>query len=268
MPRAVILHGHMFKNAGTTLDWSLRRSFGEGFVDHRDDDAMRNNGEYLATYLREHSSVTALSSHWLPLPVPETPDIKPRVLLLFRHPLERSRSVYKFERAQLDANAAGNKNARALSFRDYVKWRLQPGTGPAIKNFHTRYCSGNYFGKDMAQLYDQALHNLESIPLTGLVHRYGASMVLFEQSLVKVFPDLDLSWKIQNVSQSSTPSLEDKLEDIAEELGDTYSSLIDENKYDMMLFQYIQKRFEHQLSQIPKLGSHLSAMARRNESLT
>ena len=220
----------MFKNAGTTLDWSLQRCFGGGFVDHRDDEAMRNNVEYLTRYLREHSSIKALSSHWLPLPVPETPDIDPRVLMLFRHPLERSRSVYNFERAQLDTSAAGNLKARALSFKGYVKWRLQPGTGPALMNFHTRYCSGDYFGKDMAQLYDQALHNLESLPLAGIVHRYDASMVLFEQSLNEVFPDLDLSWQIQNVSQAKPLSLEDKLADIAKELGDTYSSLVDANR--------------------------------------
>ena len=35
--RNVILHYHLFKNAGSTLDWSLQRQFGAGFVDHRDD---------------------------------------------------------------------------------------------------------------------------------------------------------------------------------------------------------------------------------------
>ena len=39
--KQVILHGHIFKNAGTTLDWALKRSFGKAFVDHRRDDQMR-----------------------------------------------------------------------------------------------------------------------------------------------------------------------------------------------------------------------------------
>jgi hypothetical protein len=39
--RLVILHNHLFKNAGTTIDWSLGRELGSAFVDHRDDAGMK-----------------------------------------------------------------------------------------------------------------------------------------------------------------------------------------------------------------------------------
>ena len=45
----ILLHGHMFKNAGSTLDWSLRQNFGADFLDHRDDEYLRDNPEGLAT---------------------------------------------------------------------------------------------------------------------------------------------------------------------------------------------------------------------------
>ena len=41
LSRPVILHCHLFKNAGSTLDWSLHKQFGSTFVDHRDGDSMR-----------------------------------------------------------------------------------------------------------------------------------------------------------------------------------------------------------------------------------
>lgn len=35
--RDIILHSHIFKNAGTTFDYSLEKNFGKNFIDHRDD---------------------------------------------------------------------------------------------------------------------------------------------------------------------------------------------------------------------------------------
>ena len=64
--RHVILHGHIFKNAGTTFDWSLERCFGEGFVDHRDDKTMRERrARHLAELVNDAPSLRALSSHHL-----------------------------------------------------------------------------------------------------------------------------------------------------------------------------------------------------------
>ena len=52
--RHVILHGHIFKNAGTSFDWSLERSFGEAFVDHREDKLMREGRDkHLEAFLTE-----------------------------------------------------------------------------------------------------------------------------------------------------------------------------------------------------------------------
>jgi len=263
--RPLILHAHMFKNAGTTLDWSLQRCFGDDFDDHRDNDAMRQPGDYLVTYLNTHLQTKSLSSHWLPVPLPTLPGLEPRLVMLLRNPLERSRSVYNFERAQVGTNTPGNQRARELPFEEYVKWRLEPGTGPVLKNFQTRFCSGDYFGQDMGQLFKQAKANLESSPLVGLVHRYAESMVLFEEGLRDVFPDIDLSWRVQNASQAVVSPVEDRIEAIAAELGDTYSSLTDANKYDIMLLQAIEEKFERELSKIPDLDARLRSMQQRNE---
>ena len=258
--RTVILHAHMFKNAGTTLDWSLRRYFEDTFVDHRDDLAMRESQAYLSTYIKAHPALSALSSHWLPFPAPLMADTQTRVLMLLRDPLERSRSVYNFERAQEAANSPGNEKARSLSFENYVKWRLEPGTGPVIKNFHTRFCSGNYFGENMSKLYDQARANLDSIPLIGLVHRYSESMALFEHGLENEFRGIDLSWKTQNSTQALSVSLANRVSEIALELGNTFSALTDANKYDIMLLQHAEQLLDHRLTQIPNLDARLNSI--------
>ena len=43
MRRKVIIHKHLFKNAGTTFDWSLHKNFGNDFCDHRDDVIKKNS---------------------------------------------------------------------------------------------------------------------------------------------------------------------------------------------------------------------------------
>jgi hypothetical protein len=265
--RTVILHAHMFKNAGTTLDWSLRRYFEDKFVDHRDDDAMRKSGSYLSSYIKDHPNLRALSSHWLPFPPPDMADTQTRVLMLLRDPLERSRSVYNFERAQEAVNSPGNKKARSLGFEDYVKWRLEPGTGPVIKNFHTRFCSGNFLGENMGKLYDQARANLDSTLLIGLVHRYSESMALFEHGLETDFPGIDLSWKTQNSTQALSVPLANRLKAVALELGSTLSALTDANKYDIMLLQHAEQLLDHRLTQIPNLDARLHSIHQRNEIL-
>ncbi len=261
--RSVLLHAHMFKNAGTTLDWSLRRCFGTGFVDHRDDEGMRNQDNYLPTYLQDQPHISALSSHWLPIPPTVGPAIRGTVLMLIRNPLERCRSVFNFERAQV-GNSVGNIKATELSFKDYVRWRLEPGTGPVIKNFHTRFCSGDYFGNDIEALFTQAIANLEAIPLVGMVHRYAESMVLFEAGLHDSFPNIDLSWQVQNTSQSISEPLSNRIEAMAHELGDVFHALVEANQYDIALFQYAEEKFERELIKISDLAERVTSINQRN----
>jgi hypothetical protein len=197
--------------------------------------------------------------------LPSMPEFSPQVVLLLRNPLERSRSVYNFERSQVDTNTPGNQKARELPFDQYVKWRLEPGTGPVIRNFHTRYCSGDYFGKDIERQFEQAKKNLDSIPMVGFVHRYAESIVLFEEGLRDAFPDIDLSWRVQNSSQNEQLSQHDRLQIIEEELGNIFLELTDANKYDIMLLQYAEEKFERELSKILDIDARIAAILLRNE---
>jgi hypothetical protein len=256
----------MFKNAGTTLDWSLSRCFGAEFVDHRDDQCMRDKPSYLSNHLLSHPSIRALSSHWLPIPPILPATILGTVLVLLRNPLERCRSVYNFERMQ-PGNSVGNKKARELSFKDYVRWRLEPDTGPVIKNFHTRYCSGDYSGDNMPALFAQATSNLDAMPLVGVVHRYAESMVLFEAGLQDSFPNIDLSWQVQNSSQGVSEPLSNRIESISQELGNDFQALIEANKYDLALFQYAEEKLDLELSKISNLKERITSINQRNKLL-
>lgn len=170
----------MYKNAGSTLDWSLRRSFGASYVARVENKAMRDNPKSLYSYVDEHPRVRVLSSQWLPLPVPAVFWLRPYVLLFLRHPVDRCRSVYNFARKQQHSDQNGAKQAREFSFVDFVKWRMETTSGPVIRDFQTRYCSGKYSSQDMDEVYELAVANLDATPFVGFVHRYPESIALFE----------------------------------------------------------------------------------------
>jgi len=104
MDRIVIAHAHIFKNAGTTIDWILQRNFGKKFLDDRNDQLIRSDTEYVAKLLSKNKKLKAFSSHSLPLPVNQIEGIDLQVMCMLRHPLLRVRSVYDFERKQMKIN--------------------------------------------------------------------------------------------------------------------------------------------------------------------
>lgn len=263
--RQLLIHAHMFKNAGTTFDNSLQGSFGDGFIDHRDDDDMRKGADYLGPYLQEHTEIQALSSHWITFPLPKVQDLDFHLALIFRDPLERILSVYRFEKRQ-PTDSPGVLKARELEFPDYVRWRLSDNVGPVIRNFHTRYCSGRYMDEDLDSMYELALQTLESTPLIGLVNRYDESMVLFEYHLAQYFPQLDLSSTHLNTSDEIWRSAEEKKALALRELEPVMDEVLDANQYDLKMYRQVEERFERSLEKVPDFSRRLDAFRARSEA--
>ena len=141
--RSLILHGHLFKNAGSTFDWSLRRCFEDNFLDHRDDESMREGGnEFLKSLILKNPGLMAISSHVMPLMHSYPSGIKIIPIYFLRHPLLRVSSVYEFELLQLPAITPGAIEAKNRSFREYIAWRLDEKVGAIIRNYHSRYLGG------------------------------------------------------------------------------------------------------------------------------
>ena len=265
--RAVLVHAHMFKNAGSTFDWSLHRSFGSAFLDHRDDDAMKEGASYLGSLLEREQGLKAISSHWIGFPLPELDSIDIHLAMFFRDPIERIRSVYNFERKQEPASTPGAKKAKELGFLEYVKWRLQLAPGPAIKNFQTRYCSGNYFGESLDQMFESSLSTIESTSLLGLVDRYDESMVMFEYYLNDIFPDLDLAWQRQNASREDARSCTERRQAVEDDLNPILDLVMDSNQYDLQLYKLVEEKFDQSLAAVPNLEQRLQQMQSRNSFL-
>ena len=260
--RFVIIHNHIFKNAGSTIDWALQNNFGGAFVDHRDDVKMRKETNYLSAYLREHRRIIALSSHHLAMPLPSMPEVRLLTLMMFRHPVERVESVYNFERKHESDTHPGAIHARKYSLHDYIHWRMKPEVGATIRDFQTRKMLPlRTIGQDrisqdeIAQLKNQ----LMDTELLGLVGRFDESMVLFEEYLCKIFPNIDLSYVPQNVGQEPSTGLEARLLRLESEIGrETYDLLVNNNQQDLLLLEHAEKEIATRILKVNNFQEKLA----------
>ena len=265
--RPVITHCHIFKNAGTTLDWSLERQFGAGFLDHREDDNMRQGAAFLGPFIQNHPELKALSSHHVQFPLPAVDGVEMLPVIALRHPIDRARSVYEFERRQ-EADTPGAIAAKEKTFADYVRWRLEPGVSPTIRNFHCCFCTSRYEGEIGEQDYLEAVALLTATPLLVIVERYDESMLLLEHHLERYFPGIDLSYVRQNVSSGREGSLEERVSGVYDELGAELTHTFREhNHWDMALYEDACNIFNERLGAIGKLERFLERFRARCDRL-
>jgi hypothetical protein len=247
--RPVIIHCHIFKNAGTTLDWSLQRSFGYNFYEDRNDKEMRTKAGYLVDLLR-NNNISALSSHALRLPLPEVEEFSLIPLLLLRHPIDRIESVYRFEKIQPEITP-GAIHAKKYSLEDYIRWRMSPEVGATIRNFQCMTLVSNLKKHAVVEEGDYriAAERCRNLPALGIVDLYNESMILFEHYLRDNFPELDLSYIKQNVLRDSTISPDTSANRFLNNLSSEVAEmLVENNKYDIRLYnearQLVLHRFE------------------------
>ena len=271
--RHVILHGHIFKNAGTTFDWSLRKNFGDSFLDHRQDQLMRQDGSaHLQQLLLDKQQLKAISSHHMTQALPEMPQVRFTQIYLLRHPLLRLRSVYDFERKQRGATP-GSKAAKSKSFRDYVEWRMQHNVAHTIRNYQTLYLAGHHGLADddamSSKYFPRAIAAIGGEQMVCVVERYDDSMVLLEESLRQYFPDIDLAYVPQNVSRSKgrKASAEGVVAGTLDELGSLQKTAIDSNSYDLALYQLALSRLEARISAIEGFKIKLADFRERCQHL-
>jgi len=263
--KEVILHCHLFKNAGTTLDWALRRTFGDGFIDHRDDQKMRQDGiDYLSDFLSGSPAVRALSSHHMPF-MPEYK--KPfHWMLLLREPIGRVRSVYDFEAKQPESSL-GSKMAKKMDLSEYITWRMQDNVPAVIKNFYVRYlCDIKNSEVKINNLdIERAFQRLSlSNVLVGTVERFDESMVIFEESLKESFPEVDLAYVKQNIGSYKTDSPLSFLDDITPESRDL---LLENNQFDKKLHKMVSEGQKNTIRDIHGFDDKLAAFRERCNSL-
>ncbi|MHC4220405.1 MAG: hypothetical protein ACYSU7_18350 [Planctomycetota bacterium] len=269
MARQILFHYHIFKNAGTTVDWSLRRSFGDRFETF---DSASPRGTLLPDdvlgWVRDRPNVVAFASHQARFPVPGDGTVELRPIIFFRHPITRVASVYAFERRQRK-DTPGAVKARSCDFETYVRWRLEKPAATVLTNHQVAYCTpydpaqGGIKGRRRADLAE-ALDCLRACAVVGVVEEMDRSLVLAEHCLGREFVDLDLSHAPQNISRHTDLPLERQVEQVADQLGTrVMSELLERNALDLEMHEIATRQLETQVAAVSDFDDRLADFRQR-----
>lgn len=240
--REVIVHYHIFKNAGTTFDSLLESNFGDAFCDHREDGSMRKGkAAYLEEYLSRNAHLSAISSHHMCYPLPEMKNVRFHPVIFLRHPIERAASVYHFEKKQ-EANTPGAIYAKEHDFKAYIEWRLDLNVAGVVRDYQTKTILGKT-GRPRLELEkkdaDLAISTLKEQYIFGVVENFDASLNKISKRLNGYFQDFNDSYQKKNVNEKNLKlPLSEKLTSISEELGSVYDRLVEANACDLKVWEF------------------------------
>lgn len=246
MTRPVVLHFHLFKNAGTSVDVILKRNFGDAWGEVEGPNNKKLDSEPLVEFIRSHPNLKAISSHTAVVTLPKADDLNIIPMCFVRHPIDRIRSVYDFERVQ-EAKTPGAIQAKKGSFKEYVDWRLANPPSWQVKNFHAvRFKDFYEFTRPMQQelVEKRALRAVRNMPWLGLVEKFEQSMEAYALAIREHFPEFKIYQANANRTTNSQLSLQDNIEAFKDRVGiETYSELEEMNELDFRLYEIVKKRF-------------------------
>jgi hypothetical protein len=258
--RQVIVHYHIFKNAGSTLDSMLGKTFGKHWASHDKDQAGAViSPQELGVYIEQRPELLAISSHQAVLPLPEVPGTEIIPVMFLRHPLDRVRSVYDFERRQglmSGPVSKGAEHASRMSFAEYLRWRLDSTRNGVVHNFQT---ARMIFERRLNRRalkdadFELAWERVQVLPFFGLVERFDASVVMLSDVLGRRGISFATNYVPHNQSKREE-SLEDRVLSMRTELGEAmWSELLARNACDMQLYERAQREFEARMQALRRV---------------
>ena len=201
--RTVVLHYHLFKNAGTSLDQILKRNFGDRWVTREFSMARDDNSAQLADWIREEKDAVAFSTHTGLGPVPEIPGVRIVSVMLLRDPISRIKSAYRFERHQ-QADTFGARLAKETDLEGYVRTRLKNRGDRQCRDFQ---CSrlGSMVPGDAPEL-ERALAAAGNLTVLGNVRDFDGALGALAKALAEDYPDFTWESVQANVSKPASKS--------------------------------------------------------------
>lgn len=272
--RLVILHHHIFKNAGSTLDSVLSRELGSDFVEFHtaSSDSGRVYPGQLLLYLDKNPYVKAVSSHhFLGKDFYSYLDYVQRSkyafvdFILLRHPLSRLVSIYLYYRGVEEGKHPLQVFAKANNFKAFVRYVIDNHPNFAINPQVTLFGGDRYGVPPTHKNLDYALNRMMLTTGLGLVERYTETMVVAEYFLQPLFPSLQLHGKSQNVSKrNGMEAYDGTIESLEQELGsEVYKELCRINELDILLWSAVGEELNRRKSYVPNFDQRLASFKSR-----
>jgi len=262
--RQIILHYHIFKNAGTTVESILKDNFRARFArfDSEDYNSTISN-DTLLEFLAGHPDVVAISSHHLRLPKPVDDRFVFHDILFVRHPVARLWSIYEFYRRtdlETDPLSAAAKTRGAQEF-----FQLLIDDYP----FHANNAQVNLLANAGGKLPSEsdlarAAEVISRAAAPGVAELFDESTVVAESCVGRAFRGLDFSYVAQNVTAGPPMRLEAQLARFQKHCGEeTFNRIINLNQLDLALVEVAHEEVLRRFDLVPHHKRRLKALRSR-----
>jgi hypothetical protein len=260
--RFVLLHYHIFKNAGSTVEDYLDLSFGECFqrIDTPDPNGTVPESEILEL-LNANPHLQALSSHQFRYPMPVARGILFFDCCFLRDPLQRIQSTYRYLREKPVHGDPLSDLANSRAVGDFVEELLE--TAPhRISNVQTNLLANGSVHAEAAreEWLDRALARMHETSCIGVVDRFEHSIAAAHFLLSPIFPRLvpRAPGPVNASSDPQTPS--SKRPQSLKELcaPSFYAELVRRNGLDLELLEQTRREVARRFERIP--SSHLPSL--------
>lgn len=241
--RHIILHIHLFKNAGTSIDHILRQNFKNRWVSREFGDGTPSDTADIATWIRQNPHTVAFSSHTIQAPLPRMDGVRIIPILMLRDPVDRIASAYRFEQVQ-NADTRGAQLARQNGFAGYVHARLSTNGDRQCRNFHTARLAALSSGP-AATDFDRACDAAAEIAQTGvlgMVSNFDAAMAQLGEVVSPHFPSFKWGPVTANASNQNN---------VHAVSPDMRRLLEDANRDDFKLLRYVQTTIAYASTEVP-----------------
>ncbi|HYA17539.1 MAG TPA: hypothetical protein VEF06_08745 [Bryobacteraceae bacterium] len=237
--RFVIVHYHILKNAGSTIEDILDQSFGERFArfDRTERDAVITPAELL-DYIESHPSLTAVSSHQIRYPLPEKKGILFYDICFLRDPVDRVRSMYDYYRQSPDPGDPVSDLANTRDPGGFVAGMVRENP-LQIRNVQVNLiaCAGDSDEPNRADL-ELAAARMRDASFPGVVDCFDESIRAGEYFLRQVFSELNCSLPPVNVSAGLGGTVESRTARLREACDpEIFAELLRLNELDFELVE-------------------------------
>jgi hypothetical protein len=241
--RAVAIHYHMFKNAGSSVDRALREAIGDGWRELEVPRGHQLGADGLRDFILADQGAVVISSHTASLPEPEIVGVRVLPIVFVRHPLDRLRSAYDFEHQQ-QTDTPGANAAKQYDLAGYLRWRL--GRAETLRDHSATSFQARRLavGSAGGSLLERALGAVDRLPFVGLVEAYDQSLAALEGQMSEQIGPIDLKTYHENIQRDGTATLDQRLSRMARDIGaDLYATLVRANAEDLVVWDYVRARY-------------------------
>lgn len=254
-----LVHYHIYKNAGSSVDNAIKHSFGKDSLLELDKHPLYKNSErfdraLVESIIEEGTEYVAFSAHKMTPTVHKSTKYNFIPVAHVRHPLLRAASVYRYERKRPDEKP-GKEFAKQLDFPEWLEWSLNQDNYIESRNYQTTLLSIPDVDSDDDLTKNVCLERvkkrLESIPIVGVVEYFDESCRYYDAYIGKHFPGFRMSGAHANKTKE-VADWKEELKKLQTQVGrDTVLQFEEKNQFDYELFWHCVQKLRD--VQIPAL---------------